>query len=428
MAAKVLVVDDDEIVGNLTLDLLLGAGLDAELINDSAKAMAAVRLKKPDLVVLDILMPGIDGLTICHSIKSDPLTERTKVVMVSGKAFAEEQEHAMRCGADLVIKKPYDVASFAKKIQALLGTDGAAPAAESAAPPARDFSAAADPKIEVGVWGCRSLSPHTTRMRSRYGYQTACVSMRVAGHFLIFDAGSGIIDLSQELRQAGELPEEVWLFLTHFHQDHVQGLGFLPCARQPATKLNICGANDPDRKFEDLVREAFERFPTMEREPIAAEIQLYELQEECYEMLPEVKLTAFYANHPSTTLGFMLETQGHKVAYCPDSEIYGEAATALQDYDQKLAGMVAGADLLIHNGRFTDSDYMMRRNNGHSSFASAVDLAARANVKKLLIFHHDDQYGDEALDMIGDQAAERVRKGGYSLECVLARAGMKFSV
>ncbi|MBI5209857.1 MAG: response regulator [Elusimicrobia bacterium] len=423
---RVIVVDDDEIVGNLTLDLVTGMGFDAELIQDSTTVMAAVKAKKPELVILDILMPGIDGLTLCHHIKSDPATQNIKVAMVSGKVFAEERDRAKQYGADLLIKKPYDVMTFGEQIKALLS--GPAPVEEPEAPPLKDFNAVKDPKYALTVWGCRSLSSHTTRMRSRYGFQTSCVSVEVGGHYLILDAGSGIIDLGQDLLSGDAKRKEVWLFLTHFHQDHIQGLAFLPCLRRPDYTVNIGGANDPDKSLETLIKESFEKYPSTMRDPFVAEVQLYELQEDSYEMLPGINLTAFYANHPSTTLGFMFETGGRKMIYCPDSEIYGETATALQDYDEKLGAMCAGADLIIHNARFLPDDYKRRKNNGHTSYVSAIEFAARNKIKRLLMFHHDDQYDDETLDGISEDAAKLIARKGYALECVMARAGMKFSV
>ncbi|MBI5623585.1 MAG: response regulator [Elusimicrobia bacterium] len=422
---KIIVVDDDEIVGNLTLDLVTGMGIDAELIQESLSAMAAIKAKQPELVILDILMPGIDGLTLCHQIKSDPATQNIKVVMVSGKAFAEEIDRAKQYGASLLIKKPYDVMTFGQQIKALLG--GPQPKYDDVKPMLREFTPPQESVMSGAVWGCRSLSPHTTSMNSHYGFQTSCLSLEIGSSLLVFDGGTGIISLGGQLASRPDL-KELWLFLTHFHQDHVQGLAFLPCLRQEGFTVNIAGANDPDKPLEQLVKECFERYPATVKDPFVADIQLYAMQEESYEMLPGISVTSFYANHPSTTLGFLIEAQGRKFVYCPDSELYGDTATALQDYDEKLGGIVGGADLLVHNGRFTDSDYRSRMNNGHTSFVTAVDFAARHKAKRLLLWHHDDQYSDETLDKIGDQAVEMAFKKGYSVECLMARAGLKFSL
>jgi ribonuclease BN (tRNA processing enzyme) len=150
--------------------------------------------------------------------------------------------------------------------------------------------------------------------------------------------------------------------------------------------------------------------------------------EQAYEILPGVRLTAFYLNHPGSTLGYVLQTEERKIAYCPDSEVYGDAATALQDYDEKLGGLVRDSDLLIHDGRYTEEDYKTHRNTGHSSFMAAVDFAGRNKIKQLVLVHQDDSYADGVLDAMGKAAEARVVERGYAMKVVLGREGLRLSI
>src|ERR1700692_4819270 len=134
MATQVIVVDDDPIVGSLTLELLKDAGFEARLIQDSLKAQDEIKREQPSLVVLDILMPGIDGLTLLHRLKSDPLTKKIRAIVVSGKSFAAEKTRALQYGAALFIEKPYDVDSFGAQVTALMKDAGVEP--HASAPPA----------------------------------------------------------------------------------------------------------------------------------------------------------------------------------------------------------------------------------------------------------------------------------------------------
>ena len=109
MGVKILVVDDDAIAGGLSRDLLLDAGFEAEVETDSLLAIDHIRQERYALVVLDILMPGLNGLTLCHMIKSDPQLKETTVVMVSGKSFESDKQRAREFGASLFIEKPYNV-------------------------------------------------------------------------------------------------------------------------------------------------------------------------------------------------------------------------------------------------------------------------------------------------------------------------------
>ncbi|MDD5658132.1 MAG: response regulator [Elusimicrobia bacterium] len=413
--ARIIVVDDDPLAGELTLTLLQDAGHEVTLIGDSTAALDAINSRLPDLVILDILMPGIDGLTLCHRIKHAPATQAVRVVMVSGKSFAADRKRATDYGADAFIEKPYDVDGFSQKIAGLLG------AAPAAAPQAAPAAAPLD-KFRLTVWGCRSLSAVQGAPPSRYGRRTSCVALEKDELLLVLDAGSGLVPLGRSLVESGRW-REPWLLITHFHQDHFEGLGRFAPAYADGYKLNIGGANDPDQSLQERVQRAFEIAPP-ELGSVQAELELYEMMEQTYEIAPGLQVSSFFANHPGTTLGFIVESEGRKVVYCPDSEIYGEQGTAMQDYDERLVRLAGGADIFIHDARYLDPDYQLRKNNGHSSWLNTVELAARAEVKRLVLFHHDDAYGDDVLDRIETEARAHVAGKGYALEATMAREGL----
>ncbi len=241
---------------------------------------------------------------------------------------------------------------------------------------------------------------------------------------IIFDAGSGIKALGDQLTKSGK-HKLLWLFLTHFHPDHVEGLADFPCARDKDYTLNISGASDPDKPLEQELKAALE--PGFGDVMPAAKIELYELMEQTYAILPGVRLSAFYANHPGTTLAYVLTTEGRKIVYCPDSEVYGEHATALQDYDEKIGAACRGADLMFHDGRYTVEDYDKNRNSGHSSFLAAVDFAGKNLIKTLVLVHQDAGYADSVLDAMGKQAQERADERRYKVKILIGREGLRIA-
>lgn len=421
MPQKIVVVDDDPIVGALTKELLVDGGYDVELVQDSLKAMGVIKSVKPALAVLDILMPGIDGLTLCHQLKTDPETKALKIAIVSGKAFHADKQRATEYGADLFIEKPYDVEKFAAQVAELVA--GTAPKAEGP----KEVKLGGGPQgaaLMTTVWGCRSLSPIRASEASRYGRATSCVTVEAGGELFIFDAGSGLNRLGAELVKDPK-HTKLWLFISHFHTDHVEGLGGFACARDNRFSINLAGASDPDMTLAQKVTEVFDAAPG-KFGPVTSPIELFEMREETYEILDGVQVTSFYANHPGTTLGFVLETQKRKLVYCPDSEIYGERGTALQDYDEKLGGLIKDADLLIHDGRYSPEDYKTRKDNGHSSWRSAVELAARFKVRRLMLTHHDDQYTDAALGEVSDKAKKLGAELG--VDVTMASEGLKIGI
>ncbi|MFI5362821.1 MAG: response regulator [Elusimicrobiota bacterium] len=426
MATQVIVVDDDPIVGNLTLELLKGAGFEVRLISDSQKAQEEIKREQPALAILDILMPGIDGMTLLHRLKSDPETAKIRVIVVSGKSFAAEKARALEYGAELFIEKPYEVETFGEQIAEIMKSAGAAPKTAAGAPSPEP---AAPPEAKAGikltVRGCRAGSESHGFAATRYGSSTACVTVELPQGLFIFDAGTGIEPLGEELMRDGRR-KELWLFLANFSRDRTEGLARFACAHDPSITLNVSGAGEPEKPLARMLADALK--PADGAAAPSCRVELYEMIEQTYEIMDGVRMTAYYANHPGTTLGYVLHAEGRKIAYCPASEVYGDAATALQDYDEKLGGIVRGVDVLVHDGRYTDEDYKTHRNNGHSSFLAAVDFAGGNGIKQLILVGQDDAYPDAVLDKMAADADARVAERGYALKVTVGREGLTLAL
>ncbi len=402
MPAEIIIVDDDPMVGNLSLDLITEVGFSALLVGDSRMALGSIREQKPRLVVMDILMPGLDGLSLLHTLKHDPETASIKVAVVSGKSFKAEIERAMSYGADVFIQKPYDVREFARKIVELAG----APSGEGKK---------SKTMLQLGVWGGREPD------------STPCLSLEGLGRLFILDAGRGLRALGEGILKEGR-HKEAWLLLTHFHDDHVSGFGSFPCLKEADFSLHVVGPGDPAKNLAASLREAADRFTVEDTRPPAARLQLHEVKEESYELAEGLRLWPFFANHPSTTLGYLLEIGGKRVVYCPDAELYGETASALQDYDEKTGRICRGADLLIHDARYTDEDHAAHLNEGHSSVSTAAGFAADNEVRRLLLFHADPAYGEEQADAMTVRAREVLDERGAVIPCDRAKEGLRLEI
>jgi len=104
MGQKIIVVDDDPLVGDLSSYLLTEAGYDVQVVQDSTKAIEAIKSFKPVLAILDILMPGIDGLTLCRQIKTDPELKDMKIAN-----FDKRSNFGMREGGIGSINQPLEI-------------------------------------------------------------------------------------------------------------------------------------------------------------------------------------------------------------------------------------------------------------------------------------------------------------------------------
>ena len=117
---NILIVEDEEYLLRLESILLTTRGYEVKGVMDGPSALEAVANTKPDLVLLDIMLPGIDGLEVCRQIKANEATRHIPVVMISAKNSAEDLVKAEQAGADGYITKPFKSVRIIETIQRLL--------------------------------------------------------------------------------------------------------------------------------------------------------------------------------------------------------------------------------------------------------------------------------------------------------------------
>ncbi|MBI4425940.1 MAG: response regulator [Elusimicrobia bacterium] len=120
MDSRALVFDDDSHFGSLILEVFQMLGIGAKYFPSGAGALERIRSEKPSVVVVDIQMPELDGLSICELVRADPGTAHTRVVVVSGSGFPDARARAEWARADLFLDKPFDVAQFHADLTELL--------------------------------------------------------------------------------------------------------------------------------------------------------------------------------------------------------------------------------------------------------------------------------------------------------------------
>jgi DNA-binding response OmpR family regulator len=122
MAKTILIVDDEpNIVVSLEF-LMKREGFDVAIAADGESALAAIEASKPDLILLDIMMPGKDGYEVCRQIRATPDWQTIKIVMVSAKSRDTEIAKGLALGADAYITKPFSSKELAQQVKQLLGS------------------------------------------------------------------------------------------------------------------------------------------------------------------------------------------------------------------------------------------------------------------------------------------------------------------
>jgi DNA-binding response OmpR family regulator len=131
---KVLVVEDDRDIAEIIRHYLEKAGHSVDHLASGSAVMPKVRASRPDLVVLDLMLPELDGLTVCQAMRSDPKTAAIPIIMVTARAEEADRIAGLELGADDYLTKPFSPKELAARVTALLRRTQRPPATARSAP------------------------------------------------------------------------------------------------------------------------------------------------------------------------------------------------------------------------------------------------------------------------------------------------------
>jgi DNA-binding response OmpR family regulator len=121
MSKKILIVEDEDLIAKVLCMRLEGLGYKVSVACDGEEGLEMAKKEKPDLAILDIGLPRIDGNTLCELIKSEPSTKGAKIIMLTGKKLMGDMESAFKSGAEVYVNKPYEWDRLLGHIKKLLG-------------------------------------------------------------------------------------------------------------------------------------------------------------------------------------------------------------------------------------------------------------------------------------------------------------------
>ena len=275
-------------------------------------------------------------------------------------------------------------------------------------------------EIELKFYGTRGSIPVAHKDYLEFGGNTTCMRIRIPelNRVGVLDAGTGIRQLGMELVKSGHMQDD-WLMIgfTHFHWDHIQGFPFFLPAYQKGQKIHILAMGKEGTP--KSIQEIFETQMKAEFFPIqlahmAADFKFLVPNPEGSE-LNNTRVDTLLLNHPGGSYGFKWTRNGRSIVVCTDVE-------HADGIDPGVVEFARGADLLIHDGQYTQEECDARPGWGHSSYLEAIEVAQRAEVKQLVITHHDPNHDDEFLRAIEKECQD------IFPDSVLAREGMEFKV
>src|SRR5207245_1946411 len=214
MAGKILVVDDDATNRELLQELLVNEGLEVVTAPDGRSSLDAFARLKPDLVLLDVNMPFLDGFEVCRRLKHNPDTRLTPVVLVTGLSATEDRVRGIKAGADGFVSKPFDHSELLAHVRSLLSLKAYTDELERAESVLFALARSIEGKDPYTEGHCERLSGYCARLGERIGLaEDQVIALRRAG--IIHDIGKVAVPDAILLKPGRLTPEEFQIMQEH---------------------------------------------------------------------------------------------------------------------------------------------------------------------------------------------------------------------
>lgn len=124
MTKKVLIVDDEKNIAISVQFLMKREGFEVLVAHDGEEGLTKIRSEHPDLVLLDVMMPKLDGFEVCKAVRSDPELADIRIIMLTAKGRDAEKEKGISLGADAYMAKPFSTSELVDKVNEILKAAG----------------------------------------------------------------------------------------------------------------------------------------------------------------------------------------------------------------------------------------------------------------------------------------------------------------
>jgi putative two-component system response regulator len=212
--SRVLVADDTESIRLLFRRLLTGDGHDVIVASDGAAALEAVRRHEPDVILLDVTMPSIDGLEVCRRLKSDPATQLTPVVLVTGQTDLSDRIRGIEAGADEFLSKPVHPHELRARVRSLSRVKHLIDALDSAEAAFVTLALTIEARDPYTKGHCERLASHAVQLGRALGLGDEDLQALHRGGYL-HDVGKVGVPDSVLLKPGPLTPEERELMCQH---------------------------------------------------------------------------------------------------------------------------------------------------------------------------------------------------------------------
>jgi ribonuclease BN (tRNA processing enzyme) len=255
--------------------------------------------------------------------------------------------------------------------------------------------------MKVTFYGTRGSMPVADPDYVKFGGNTSCLLITFStGRVAILDAGTGIRNLGNDLlSNSHEQYSNIFIILSHARRDHIQGFPYFDLAYDPRRNftISICGKERIGKDLESLfATQMQDDFFPVPLEKMGANFTFLQPDITTFEHPSGVRLVASKHSHRGDAYGYRIEEKEKVLVYCTDVE-------HKDGIDPNVVALSRNADLLIHDAQYTSEELEAKKGWGHSSWEQAIEVAKRAGVKKLALFHHDPEHNDTFLSNMEEE-------------------------
>lgn len=277
----------------------------------------------------------------------------------------------------------------------------------------------------IRCWGSRGSIPVSGREYIKYGGDTTCLEIRSqSDDIIIVDAGTGIRRLGNQLIKEGRYQYN--FILTHGHWDHLMGFPFFKPLFLEHPKIHMHRGPFHKKFMESMFSRVMAppNFPVRYSD-LKARIVYEEGNPEKFE-IGSVTVVPIQISHPNTGKGYKFIEDGKSFVFLTDNELGFVHPGGLTAAD--YLRFCQGADLLLHDAEYTPQEYKLLIEWGHSSYEDALELAFKAGVKQLGLFHLNQERTDAEVDDMVAACRKIIDARGQKMECFAVAAGMTFEL
>ncbi len=272
--------------------------------------------------------------------------------------------------------------------------------------------------MRIKFWGVRGSIATPERRNSHYGGNTPCVEVRLDdGSLIILDCGTGMRALGKSLvRDAGGDPIRAYIFFTHFHWDHIQGIPFFLPFYSPHNTFVIRAATRRRQEMEAVAnRQMIYPFFPVGSEKMRA-TRVFRDGEDWPVKAASAIVKYAPLNHPQGCVAYRIEADGSAVVYATDTE------PDSSEHDRALRNLATGADVLIYDAQYTPAQLCREKKGwGHSSWLEGTRIARDSGVKRLILFHHDPDSDDSTINSLVEDARGEFQETSAAAEGMVLR-------